>query len=315
MQRRVAPKWRPPLVFVMGGTLAAVMGLPLMGIVYIRMTTGPLGWVVASWAIFWSSVVATSIIAYLLWRLVLRPVQNLTAYARSVTHANIDSPELTQFGTPEFSELGRAMLQMSATLRTREAVVRTYADHVTHELKSPLTVIQGSVELLSDGDLPANERDKLLQRMDESSKRMTDLLDAQRKLARAQEPLPSGHCRLGVLAPHFDIKVLKDGLVPLSRDVLQLILGHLVNNARSHGATEVTVSWQVDRLVVADNGPGISAGNRDRVFDPFFTTRRNDGGTGMGLAIVRRLVEAQGAQIVLGESKEGQGAVFEILLG
>jgi len=66
------------------------------------------------------------------------------------------------------------------------------------------------------------------------------------------------------------------------------------------------------RVTVADNGEGISPGNRDRVFEPFFTTRREVGGTGMGLQIVRSLLTAHGGTIQLVPSDGG--AVFELTL-
>jgi signal transduction histidine kinase len=61
---------------------------------------------------------------------------------------------------------------------------------------------------------------------------------------------------------------------------------------------------------VADNGEGISSGNRDRVFEPFFTTRRESGGTGMGLQIVRSMLQAHGGTIELLPSTSG--AAFEL---
>lgn len=308
MQRRVARKWRPPLALVLAGTLAAILGVPLVAIGYFRLAGGVLGWYETSLMLFWLAVVATSIIAFLLWRLVLRPVWALTAYAKAVTAGEAkDAPE--HFGTPEFSDLGEAVLNMSATLQGREAVVRTYADHVTHELKSPLTVIRGAAELLADPTLPAAERDKLLTRVDQATERMTTLLDVQRAFARAQDPLPAGVCQLSTAAAGLRASVVSDGKLPLHPDVARLVLEHLVNNAYDHGATDVVLAFDDGMLRVADDGPGISDGNRDRVFDPFFTTRRDTGGTGMGLAIVQRMLETQGAQISL---LPGEGAVFEI---
>ncbi|RSV15096.1 HAMP domain-containing sensor histidine kinase, partial [Sphingomonas sp. ABOLH] len=64
-------------------------------------------------------------------------------------------------------------------------------------------------------------------------------------------------------------------------------------------------------LSIADDGPGIAPGDRDRVFEPFFTTRRADGGTGLGLAILRSLLEAHRGEIAL---VEGRGAVFRLCL-
>jgi signal transduction histidine kinase len=63
-------------------------------------------------------------------------------------------------------------------------------------------------------------------------------------------------------------------------------------------------------MIISDDGPGISTGNQSRIFDPFFTTRRAAGGTGMGLPIVRRMLQTQGAEIVL--LPQGPGAHFEI---
>lgn len=308
MQRRVTRKWRPPLAFVLAGTLGAILGVPLVAIVYFRVAGGVLGWWETSLLLFWLAVIAIIILGVLLWRLVLRPVWALTAYAQAVTLGGTkDVPR--HFGTPEFSALGEAVLNMSATLQGREAVVRTYADHVTHELKSPLTVIRGAAELLGDPTLPAAERDKLLTRVDQATARMTALLDVQRAFARAQEPLPAGICQLSEAAAGLRAAVVSDGQVPLHPDVARLVLEHLVSNAHQHGASEVLLSFDDGVLRVADNGPGVSDGNRDRIFDPFFTTRRDAGGTGMGLAIVQRMLDVQGAQISL---LPGPGAVFEI---
>lgn len=306
MSRRVTAKWRPPLAFVLGGTLAAVFFLPLVGIVWFRIAGGVLGWAETSWMIAWMAFMATAVLGFLLWRLVLRPMRALTVYAQTVGEA--DAP--THFGTPEFSALGQAVLDMTATLRGRAAVLRTYADHVTHELKSPLTVVRGAAELLDDPGLSDADRGRMLANIRDAVVRMEALLDGQRALAHAQEPMPAGECRLSeVLADLDHVTVLRDGMVPLPRAAMDLVVGHLVGNALAHGAQTVTLDLLADRLLIADDGPGISVGNRDRVFDPFFTTRRDLGGTGMGLPIVQRMLEAQGAEIAL---LDQPGAVFEI---
>lgn len=305
MSRRVSRKWRPPLALVLGGTLAAVFFLPIIGITYFRLAGGILGWAETSWMIGWMAFVATVLLGYLLWRLVLSPVRTLTAYAKSEGAADVPA----HFGTPEFSQLGEAVIGMTRSLQGREAVLRSYADHVTHELKSPLTVIRGAAELLNDPGLSDQDRCRMLDNIGKATARMEALLDGQRALAQAQDPMPPGACLLSdILAPH-DVVFLRDGTVPLPREVMDLVATHLIGNARENGATQITFDWQTDRLTVSDDGPGISEGNRDRIFDPFFTTRRSNGGTGMGLPIVRRMLQAQGAAITL---MAGPGAVFEI---
>ena len=307
MSRRVIRKWRPPLALVLGGTLAAVFFLPLIGIAYFRVAGGVLGWGETSLMIGMMAFVATVVLGALLWRLVLRPVHALTAYAEQEG----DAVAPTHFGTPEFSRLGQAVLEMTAALRGREAVLRSYADHVTHELKSPLTVIQGAAELLENPDLSDADRGKLLRGITDNTRRMEALLDGQRALAQAQEVIPAGECQLSAVLSGIDAAVLvADGMVPLPREVMDLVVTHLIGNAVAHGAAEVSFDFQGSSLVVQDNGTGISAGNRDRIFDPFFTTRREAGGTGMGLPIVRRMLQTQGADIRL---LDAQGAVFEIV--
>jgi len=307
MPRRVIRKWRPPLALVLGGTLAAVFFLPIIGIGYFRVAGGVLGWAEAAWMIGWMAFFATLILGALLWRLVLRPVRALTQYAQHEGAG--EAPE--HYGTPEFSQLGQAVLEMTSALRGREAVLRSYADHVTHEFKSPLTGIQGAAELLENSGLTDADRAKLLSGILANTQRMEALLDGQRALARAQEVIPAGTCRMSeVLEGMEDIEIATDGILPLPREVMDVVVTHLVGNARAHGASKVVFDCQETKLVIHDNGPGISDGNRTRIFDPFFTTRRETGGTGMGLPIVRRMLQAQGAQITL---LEQPGAVFEIL--
>ena len=98
--------------------------------------------------------------------------------------------------------------------------------------------------------------------------------------------------------------------IPLLAADLTTILTQVARNAAEHGAERLTLTASGTALHIADDGPGISAGNRDRIFDPFFTTRREQGGTGMGLSIVRSLVLARGGRISL--LTDGPGAQFLI---
>lgn len=97
----------------------------------------------------------------------------------------------------------------------------------------------------------------------------------------------------------------------MPHDALSAILTQLLQNAQAHGATDVTLTYGSQRLQIADNGSGIDAGNRSRIFDPFFTTHRDKGGTGMGLSIVRAMLDAAGAEIKLVDSPTG--TAFEII--
>lgn len=312
MPRPVGQKWRPPLALVLAGTVAAVFALPVIAIGYLRVAGGIIGRGEAAWLLVAVSFIATVVLGYLLYRLVLRPVRALTRYASAVASSREPVPAPHHVGTPEFSELGRAVRRMSRVLQGREMVMRSYADHVTHELKSPLTVVQGAAELLADPDLSEADRARLIANVTEATGRMEDLLTAQRALAKAHDPMPSGQTRLSDALPPSDawVEITADGIVPLPEPLLRVVLTHLIGNALDHGAGALRLSMGRNELRVADDGPGVSEGNRARIFDPFFTTRRADGGTGMGLTIVQRMLEAQGATIEL--SRETPGATFVI---
>jgi signal transduction histidine kinase len=319
MPGRIAAKWRPSLALILGFTLSMVLCLPLVGIVAVRYLWPVLGYREAVIVAGCGIVLATLYVGYVLWRILLRPIRALAAQADQITHGgNGALAPLPHYGTREMQALGQATIDMGRILQGREAVLRSYADHVTHELKSPLTVLRGAAELLDSPGLLAADRRRLLGQIDDAADRMTALLEAQRALARAQEPLAMGSARIGDLIDSLrhefgglTLTLAADADLPMAGDGLRLVLEHLLANAQAHGATEVTLTATADSLRVADNGPGVSEGNRERVFDPFFTTRREKGGTGMGLPIVRRMLQAHGADITLLDA--GPGAVFEVV--
>ncbi|MEO0939310.1 MAG: ATP-binding protein [Pseudomonadota bacterium] len=301
MPRRLNTKWRPPLAFVLGGTLAAVLGLPLIAIVWFRVAGGILGYAETGWLLFWMAVVSTTILGYLLWRLVLRPVRRLTAHAQAVKAGAPDAPP-TQFGTPEFRDLGRAVIAMGDSLQTRASSLKAYASHVTHELKSPLTSLRGAVELLEDKALPPEDRAALLATIRAATARMETLLTDLHRTVEDSESAGPGRTDLSDLPENvagLTLHIARHGAVPLARADLDVVLEHLAQNAAAHGATQLQLEANGAALTVTDNGTGISKGNAARVFDPFFTTRRDSGGTGMGLAIVRMLLGARGGHITL----------------
>lgn len=312
MSKQIRQKWRPPLALVIGGTLAVILCLPVIGIGYLRLAGGILGWLETAQLFGLVAFVATVILGFLLWRLVLRPVYALTAHADALKEGREDEPP-KHFGTPEFTALGCAMQDMAETLQDREAGLRAYTDHVTHELKSPLTSLIGAAELL-EGEVDAEDRAQLVATIKQSSQKMDALLQALRQLAAAREPVGRGPVRVsdvvGTLTGDVEVELSGDGDLPIDHDSLQAVLTHLVQNAAAHGASKVSIACQERALRVSDDGPGIAPGNRNRIFDPYFTTRREAGGTGMGLAIVRTMLRSVGGDIELVPCQKG--AAFQL---
>ncbi|MFQ6546553.1 sensor histidine kinase [Aestuariibius sp. 2305UL40-4] len=305
---RIRVKWRPSLGLVVGGTLLIVLGLPFAGLFAARLFDPPMTWPKA-WAVLGTVTAVTAILGFLLWRLLVRPIRDLAAKAAEIEAGGPVTP-LDHYGTSELRDLGAAVLRMGEVLQNREATIRAYTDHVTHELKSPLTAVAGAAELL-EGDPGPTTRTRLAARIGEAADRMTRLVEAQRDWARATEAARGtatlSQATAGLALP---IDVTQDGTVPLSPEALHVVLLHLARNAAEAGATRLQATATEDGLSVTDDGPGISNGNRGRIFDPYFTTRRDSGGTGMGLAILRRLIEAQGGRI--DHHPTDKGARFDV---
>jgi signal transduction histidine kinase len=311
MHRRIRQKWRPPLALIVACTLAGVLSLPLIGLVLLRWWTPVLGWGQSVLLIGVGIALVTALIGFVLWRVLLRPVSALADRALAFKRGDRDAlTPLAHYGTSEFRDLGQAMLDMGATLQNREAGIRAYSDHVTHEMKSPLTSIAAAAELL-DGPLDADDRAGLVRSIRASASRMQDQLDALRRLAAARVPLGPGPTDLADVARELAARhalrvvVSEPGLVPLDRTGLLAVLDQLAQNSVGIGAQSLTLGFSGLMLTVSDDGPGIAPGDRARIFDPFFTTRRDSGGTGMGLAIARAMIEASGASITLSPSDTG----------
>lgn len=322
MSRYVEPKWRPPLMLVLGGSLLAILVLPIYAAIIADFLTPLTGRRNAVFTVAAGSFFVTLVLGWLLWRLILAPVQALAAKAELIRDGEAPSA-IDHYGTPEIGELAQAVLDMAEVLQSREMAVRGYTDHVTHELKTPLTAIRGAAELLNADEDVSPETRRLIETIAGAEKRAVKLLEAAREIAGARMPEHRGTTSLSAclaqLRSRFpQIEINSDNAnekIPLAQSGLEIVLGHLTENAVAAGATKLTLmsgtgtdgTW----LRVADNGPGISSGNGSQVFEPFFTTKRDSGGTGMGLAIVQTLLLAHGSLITL-DPDVVEGAGFRI---
>ena len=317
MRQKISRKWRPPLLLVLGGALSGVLASGLAGLMAMPVLAPVMGQRMAALLALGAVVLATVLLAFLLWRLILRPVTALADRAHRLRDGETDALyPLPHYGTPELRDLGESVLGMAAALQNRAATIRTYSDHVTHEFKAPLTAIRGATELLTDADLSPEDH-RLVTAIQTSAQRMETLLSGLRAVAAAREPMAPGATTLAALLPrlradHAGLTLQAEGTslsLPVPAQPLSAVLGHLAANAAQHGAgtlyLTVTAVGDGQILDVGDNGPGIAEGNRARIFEPFFTTRRETDGTGMGLAIAESLLSAHGASIDLTDRQPG----------
>lgn len=276
-----------------------------------------------------SMILPTLLIGYVFHRTITGPMRELVQRTRAVGAGDRNALRpLKRHGTKEFASLAQSFLDMAGRLNQRSDFISTFATHVSHELKSPLTSIQGAAELLRDdigATTPMREADrrKFIDNIVADADRLTKISIRLREFARADSPLIDGVSTLETsltgLRAAFPAIVIQaagdvDAAVHMSEDNLAIVLSNLVDNAMRHGATRIDlVAARLEPMLIVtatDNGEGVSPNNRSRIFDSFFTTRRDTGGTGMGLAIVRAMLDAHGGAIRLLDSE--RGAAFEI---
>lgn len=312
----VRRKWRPPLGLVLGGVLPFTLCTPPAGLLAVRALTPALGFRVAALFVTGAVLVEPAVLGWLLWRLILHPLAAFAERAEAVGRGDREAlaRPLRHYGTRETGEVGARVLALAEELRAREASVRSFADHVTHELRAPIAAIGGAAELLEEAEGLGEADRRLVATVDEAAARMDRPLGSLREAARLRGRVFVGTARradmVGDLPAGIAVEIVgADVDLPLSAEGLGIVLTQMLADAAEAGAGRVRLEAQAGPdgpvLLVADDGPGIAEGDRARVFDPFFTTRRRTGGTGMGLHVVRTLLEAEGGRV--GADARGEG--------
>ncbi|MFV0472819.1 MAG: sensor histidine kinase [Pikeienuella sp.] len=272
-----------------------------------------------------ATLIAVVAFGFVASRAITLPIRELTLRTRRIDAGEREAMRPMRYhGTHEVAELSETFLRSARKLHDRSESLSAFAAHVAHELKSPLTAIQGAAELIRDAeaDMPPETRRAFLSNIVGDAERMTLLVRRLLELARAETEKGGGAGAASVAAVAATLRAplavaltgAPETRVAMREDKLLAILGNLADNAARHGAKrlEIGVTAGAGRALirVADDGEGISAANRAKLFDPFFTTRRAEGGTGMGLAIIRALAEAHDGRVRLVDSD--RGAAFEV---
>jgi len=288
-----------------------------------------------------ATLASALLITVLLSRGLARPVRALAEQAQRVIHG--DPNPVVATGARELVEAAEAFnraISDLVALRKRLAVTeriaarREIARRVAHEIKNPLLPIRASVETLRR--LRARNDPAFDDYFDEATRtvldevaRISNIVSEFTRFARlpAPEPAPfnaeetvrgvvSLHAAAG---PPIDFAAEPCPELYADRDQVVQVVTNLVQNAqqalagRADGRVKVRLAREQDRLVltVSDNGPGIAPEMRDRLFDPYATTKAE--GTGLGLAIVERIVVEHGGEISAGDAAGG-GASFVVKL-
>jgi signal transduction histidine kinase len=282
--------------------------------------------------VYGSTFIGASILAWFAAGRVLRPIRLLTNTARSITDDNW-SERIPVHGDDEIAELTHTFNDMLDRLESAFATQRRFIDDAGHELRTPITIIRGHLELLDDDPVEREETMRLV--MDELD-RMARIVDDLLLLARAEQPdflelrpLDVGElteevvAKAGALAPRaWRVGETAHIVMMGDRQRLTQALMNLARNAAEHTdhGTSIVVGSRAAgntvRLWVQDAGTGIPLSEQAAIFDRFARGRassQRQGSAGLGLAIVKAIIDAHGGRVEL-ESAAGQGSTFTLVL-
>jgi signal transduction histidine kinase len=266
----------------------------------------------------------------LLSRGIARPIEALGKATEEVARGRVSVPEPPPTAAIEIRDLYLNFAAMAGRIERRSRYLRDFAAALSHELKTPISGIKGALELLAEHpEMDAARKERFLANATADADRLSHLLSRLLELARADMATAPEEMATALAPPiravadalrteDFAVDVALDELPTVSApaEMVEAVVETLVENSRQAGARHVTVSGEADadriRLHVADDGPGIPPADRDKIFEPFHTSRRAEGGSGLGLPIARSLLAAAGGTIVSLPTESG--ARFEICL-
>ena len=273
-----------------------------------------------------------SAIAFFVAGRVLAPLRDLTDTARAITETDL-TRRIDAVGKDEIAELGLTFNAMLDRIEAAFGSQRAFLSDAGHELRTPITIIRGHLELL--GDDPADRADTIAVVTDELD-RMSRMVDDLLTLARAER---SDFLRLedldldlvteellqkaeGLGDREWVLEATGTGRLTADRQRLTQAVMNLAGNAVTQTgpgdriALGSALGGGEARLWVTDAGPGVPDGEAERIFERFARAGRRqsaDGGAGLGLAIVRAIAEAHDGRVEVA-SRPGHGATFTLTL-
>ena len=290
----------------------------------------------------WGGLLAVAIallLTFVLSRRILAPVKALTVAARRLGKGDF-SQRVYSRDKGEVGELAQSFNSMADDLERAERLRRNMVADVAHELRTPLSNLSGYLEAIRDGVVKPDA--DTIRSLDEEASSLSRLVDDLQELSLADAGELKLTCQeedisnlikqaVAALQPKAAAKGLTvsvnlpDDLPPVNIDShrIRQVLHNLLENAVAHttqGDTITVTSWQQDNQVkvsVADTGAGIPAKDLPNIFERFYrvdkSRTRATGGTGLGLTIAKRLVEAHGGKIEV-QSEPGKGSTFTFAL-
>ena len=277
------------------------------------------------------------IVVYYLSIRITKPMLSLNEAAKVIAGGNFEH-RVEIVSDDEVGQLADSFNHMAESLNNYEKVRREFIANVSHDLRSPLTSMQGFLNAILDGTVPVEKQDKYLRIVLEETKRLSKLTNDIVDLSRAQESNITLECsrfdvnkliRSNILRvePRLNDKKLlvnavfehQETFVFADSDKIDRVIYNLIDNAikfsPAESKIEVETTWKDNKVIIQiqDSGPGISKEDQKFIFDRFYKADSSRGedklGSGLGLSIVKEFLLAHGENIAV-KSQPGKGAEF-----
>lgn len=309
----------------------------LAGIFVIANATSPqqqqVGRIVQSVLLVMLAMLAiAAVLAWFISGQILRPLRSMVETARSISESDL-SQRIAVTGQGELAQVATTFNEMMDRLQTAFVSQQSFINDASHELRTPITIIQGHLDLMDDDP---EEQQEILALVHDELNRMNRFVNDLLILAKADRPdfIQTEWVELESFTEELyqkarvmthcpcELDEMATGYALLDRERITQAVVNLVANANQHTPSTGTIaigssrSRKNIRFWVRDTGKGISATDQKRIFERFArssTTERRSEGAGLGLSIVKAISEASGGHIEL-RSKLGEGSIFTLIL-
>jgi signal transduction histidine kinase len=285
-------------------------------------------------------LVVANALAYLVASPALRPLRQATGTAAEIEVTGDFSRRITGEDQPgEVGNLVRTLNELIAKVEETLDAHRAFLADSSHELRRPLAVLRGNLEVLGSASLPAEERQEIIAETEEESRRMSRILadllllsQVDSRLILQLQPLDLNDLVRRAVDheqqrfPARPIRFSPDGEVRVEADEQRVrqLLENLIENAAQYSTPGKPIDLEVTRngrfaiAEVRDGGPGMSEEETRHAFERFFrgpkSRRQHADGSGLGLAIVRHIAEAHGGGVALRSNTDGTTVKVELPL-
>lgn len=294
----------------------------------IQQMTGSLFW------IFLVSILIAIGLTQVFSRSLIKPVRQLSDYARAI-QSNINSDAVDLGRSDEFGDLNHSLMEMHTEIRLQEESARQLLAGIAHEIKNPLGGMEIYSGLLRDElkDLPDQNKveeigsylSKITHELHHLEQIVQEYLDYARPLKSVIEPVDLKEIFADIetlLVPQLmasgqSIQLRGNVVIQADRSKLHRVFLNLIKNSLeatgSGGSVDLVIQADPDQVLIDfhDTGTGISEADWERIFEPYFSTR--DRGFGLGLAIVRSIVQEMNGTILV-QSSSPEGTVIQLKL-